>query len=457
LYAQRQSRDQRRLDLLAIDPRTGASRTLLTEVSDTWVDLERDFRPLEDGSFLWGSARSGWRHIYHYDEAGKLIRQVSSGKWRIAWGGPAAGVNFSLIVGVDEVAGEVYFAASIESPIEQHLYRIAFRRDDAPHRITQGSGWWRPTMAEGQPTAFVGDYSDPETPPQVGLYGLDGRRLAWLTENRLDETHRFNRHLAYRPTAQYDTLSPENGVDLHHVLIRPAGFDPSRRYPVIVRVYGGPGVQTVRREWRPLVEQLLTQAGYVVFQLDNRGTANRDSAFEHAQHRDLGGVSARDQLAGLRYLRSLSFVDPHRIGMMGWSFGGYLTLRTMATAGAELRAGAAGAAPSDFLLYDTHYTERFLGHPDVNVSAYRDDALLPRVKELHGDLLLIHGLSDDNVILANFTALVAALQQQGTLFDLAVYPGQGHAFRGEKPLVHLWKTYLRFFERTLAPGSDQLP
>jgi dipeptidyl-peptidase-4 len=456
LYVQRQSRNQKQLDLVAVDAVDGTSKVVLSETSDTWVDLERDFYPLGDGSFFWGSARTGSRHLYHYDSEGKLIRPVTHGAWRLAWGGPAAPANHATIVGVDEAGGTVYFLASIRSPLEQHLYSTSYRMADVPCKLTSGSGRWIVTMATARPRCFVGEYSDIDSPPRVGLYSLDGNRLAWLTENRLDSDQPYSRYASHRPSYEFGILAAKSGCDLHYLLAKPADFDPARKYPVVIKVYGGPGVQTVRREWRPLTEQLLTQAGYVVFQLDNRGTANRDEAFEHATHGDLGGVTCDDQTSGVDFLRKLAFVDPTRIGMMGWSFGGYLTVRMMTRPDSGIRAGAAGGVPSDFRLYDTHYTERFLGQPQANERLYENEGLLPRLKDLAGDLLVIQGLSDDNVVLENFTSLVAELQRQGKLFSTSVYPGQGHVPRGATMLTHLWNTYLAFFRNRLSGTNETL-
>jgi dipeptidyl-peptidase-4 len=453
LYAQRQRRDQKGLDLLAIDPETGRSRVILSETDPTWVDLGREFRPLADGTFLWASPRSGWRHLYLHDRDGKPIRAVTSGNWRIAFTGPQMPPDASPVVAVDEARGEVYFIASKETPLEQHLYVVSYRQPGEPRKITNGRGWWWPTMAADRPTGFVATYSDPTTPPQTAIYDLAGRRIAWIVENRLGPGHPYAPYLDHKPTVEYGTIQAANGSDLHYLLVKPHDFDATRRYPVILNPYGGPGVQSVKREWRGVVEQVLAQEGYLVFKLDNRGSANRDHAFEHAIYHDLGDVMLTDQLAGVRFLRSLSYVDPDRIGSTGWSFGAYATVRMMTEPGSHIRAGAAGGTPSDFRLYDTHYTERFLGTPQGDPQGYESGALLPRAKHLEGNLLLLQGLSDDNVLLPNFTALVAELQKAGKVFETAVYPGQGHVPRGKVMLTHMWKTQLDLFERTLKGGS----
>lgn len=448
-YVERQSRDQKTLDLLAVDPATGKSRVLVTETSPTWVDLEKDFRPLRDGAFLWGSTRSGWRHLYLYSREGAMIRPVTSGAWRIA--DPWVTPDVAAIAGVDEARGLVYFIASRDTPLEQQLCSVSYRHPGAPRRLTVGHGWWTASMAADTPTAFVGQYADPTTPPRTGLYDLDGRRLAWIAENRLDASHPYAPFSDQRPVYTFGLIKAADGQDLQYLLARPPNFDPTRRYPVIVKVYGGPGVQLVRRDFRSFSDQIYTQAGYLVFTLDNRGSANRSEAFEHAISGALGGLSTEDQIAGVAFLKTLPFVDPDRIGMTGWSFGAYETVRVMTTPGGGVRAGVAGGTPSDFRRYDTHYTERFLGMPQANAAAYDAAALLPRAKDLSGDLLLMHGMSDDNVSLSNFTALVLELEKAGKVFDVDVFPAQSHAIRGEAAQTRQMRDVLRYFDRTLAP------
>ena len=463
LYVERQSRDQKRLDLLAVDPVTGASHVLVSETNSRWVTLERDFRPLADGTFLWGSARTGWRHLYLYRGDGTLIRAVTSGQWRLANPGAAASPEFRPIVGVDERHGDVYIVASIDTPIEQQLYRVSYRTPAPPVALTHGHGWWEATMPADTKGAFIGTYTDPQTPPSTGIYDQTGARRAWIAENRLDQTHPIFPYLDQRPTYSFGTIAAADGTPLHYWLAKPAGFDPQRRYPVIINIYGGPGVQTVRRVWRGVTssltppDQLYTQNGYLVFGLDNRGMSNRDEAFEHANSGTLGVVAGIDQIAGIAFLKTLPFVDDDRIGMQGWSFGGYTTVRVMTTQGHGLRAGAAGGVPSDFTLYDTHYTERFLGTPQANPQGYAASNLKPRLKDLTGALMVATGLSDDNVLLPNFTTLLDGLQQSGKLFETLVYPGQSHQLRGAATLSHLWRSYLDFFARSMAPRTEPKP
>ncbi len=453
LYVQRLSRDQKTLDLLAVDPATGASRTLLTERGEPWINLNRDLRPLADGGFLMTSERTGFAHVYLYGADGRLVRQVTDGDWPVR-----------SVAGVDEATRRLFFMASTQDPTQQHLYEVSYagvgqsRRGSAPERfavprrITSGQGSWSATLPKGGAlTAFVGSYSDPDTPPSTALYALDGRRLRWIEENRVAEGHPYAPYAATAPRREFGTLTGPGGETLHYVLSTPPGFDPSRRYPAIVYTYGGPHVQVVTRSWNGalLRSRLLSEAGYVVFMLDGRGSYNRGLAFEAALNRRMGQPEVEDQMAGVAWLRARPFVDPARVGVYGWSYGGYMTLLMMTTPGNGLAAGAAGASPVDWRFYDTGYTERYMGTPQENLAGYDAGSTLPRLDNLTGRILLLHGMSDDNVPFDNATRMMAALQQRGVVFDTAVYPGQRHGVRGLPLQLHLWRTYLDFFDRTL--------
>ena len=304
-------------------------------------------------------------------------------------------------------------------------------------------------MTSADPTSFIGIYSDPDTPPNAALYALDGTRVAWIHQNSLDNDHPLFPYRAHRPRYEFGALTAEDGEALHYLMVKPSDFDPKRRYPVIVRVYGGPGPQLVRRAWQSLTDQYWTQFGYILFTLDNRGSGNRSRGFEHVVRLDLGGAPVEDQLVGLDFLRTLSFVDVDHIGMSGWSFGGYLTMLLMTEPGAGIRAGSVGGVPAAFGFYDTCYTERYLGEPDKEPEAYAKSDLLPRLDRLSGELLLMQGLSDDNVLLINYVSIVEALQKHGKLFDSMVYPGHGHGIGGKVAGPHVLQIAARFFARHL--------
>ena len=445
LYVQRQTRDQKRLDLLACTPDSGACAVILNETSPHWVELSDDFHALADGDFLWSSERSGYRHLYLYRRDGKLVRQITSGDWPVA-----------ALAGVDERHRRLFFTASKDDPLGRQVWSVAYDRRAAPRRVTGGDGVWSATFAD-RGTAFVGTFSNPTTPPQTALYDADGRRLRWIEPNVLDSTHPYHAYLDHHRVPSFGRLAADDGTPLYYSLTTPPGFDPRKKYPAIVLVYGGPHVQTVTRAWGDLKDQLYLAAGYIVFRLDNRGSDNRSVAFKTAIDRHLGTVEVRDQLVGVRYLRSLPYVDAQRIGYQGWSYGGFMTLRMLTEPGAGIRAGAAGGPPTDFALYDTHYTERYMGTPADNADGYHDTDILPRLPDLSGRLLLLHGMADDNVLFANSTRLMEALQQRGVVFDLMDYPGQRHGVRGNAKQLQLWRTYLDFFGRELRPAADRAP
>jgi len=451
LYVERENRAQTQLDLLKVDPLTGASHVILTERQTPWLNVIGNFYALSDGDFIWGSERTGFSHLYLYHSDGELVRSITHGDWPVA----GAGGHASGVAGVDQTRGLVYFLASKDSAIESQLYVVSYRDPKEPKAVTTGHGWWSAVMSKSA-TRFIGSYSDPATPPQSALYDTDGHRLRWIVQNPLDASHPFYPYAARYPAPEFGVLKAEDGQTLHYILQKPVGFDPAKRYPVIVEVYGGPGVQSVTRSWRAVNEKLYLEAGYVLFQLDNRGGGNRGVAFEAPIHLRMGVPEVDDQVVGLDYLRSLPFVDGARIGVSGWSYGGFMTLRMMTDPRTKLVAGAAGAPPTDWHLYDTHYTERYMGLPQVNALAYDASAVLPRLDKLSGRLLLLQGMSDDNVLFSNSTKVMASLQSMGKPFDLMLYPGQRHGIQGQTRQLQLWRTFLQFFARELggtAPGG----
>jgi dipeptidyl-peptidase 4 len=456
LYVQRETRNQQRLDLLAVDPATGAAKVILTESQKPWIDLNDDFTPLKDGGFIWASQRTGYHHLYLYKADGTLVRAITQGGWPVAWSA-GAGRHSSAVAGVDEARGLVYFAAGKDSPLEQHLYVTSYRHPDEPRQITTGAGWWNVDMAKDH-RAFVGTYTDTHTPAQTGLYGIDGKRLAWIEENRLGPGHPYAPYLDHKSYPEFGTLKAEDGQTLYYSVTKPYGFDPMKKYPAIVNVYGGPGVTgLVRKVWPAATDQLLTQEGFVMFRIDNRGTAGRGMKFAAPIYQAMGGVEVTDQLQGERFLASLPYVDPKRIGVMGWSYGGFMTIRLLTEPGTPYAAGAAGGPPADWRLYDTHYTEQYMGDPRTGGAAYDASAIVPRLPALAKPgaprLLLLHGMADDNVVFENSTRIMAGLQAASVPFDLMLYPGERHGVSTPAKQVQLWKTYLAFFKRTLGGGS----
>lgn len=440
LYVQRLNRTQTRLDLLAVDPATGRSRVLLTETSPQWVDVTDDLHPLADGSFLWTSEVSGYKHIQHRAADGRLLRTVTAGDWPV-----------DAILAVDEPRGRVLFAASKDTPTERRIYAASYRTPGEPQGLTPGGRWSGADFARNG-AAFTATWSDPRTPPRTGLYAADGTLLRWIEENPVDAAHPWAPWAGVFPDPEFGHLVAGDGQRLHYMLLKPRNFDPRRRYPAITQVYGGPASQLVRQAWVSPSHRLWQEAGYVVYVLDNRGTPNRSVAFERAVHRGFGTVEVEDQLLGARFLRTLSYVDPARIGVYGWSQGGFMTLMMMTAEGSPYLAGMAGASPTEWGLYDTAYTERYMLTPEANRAGYAASDVIPRLDRIRPhSLLLMHGMADDNVLLSNTTRVVGALQARSTPFELMLYPGQRHGIRGKALQLHQWRTWSDFFDRRLQP------
>ena len=443
LYVQRQARDQKTLELIAYDPATGVGKTILTETDAHWLELNDDFKPLKDGSFLWSSEKSGYKHLYHHAATGKLIAQITKGDWPMA-----------DLEGVDETRKVAIFSASIETPLERRIYEVSYGKpasgkNGAPKALTSAGGWWSAKVAPNG--AFAGSYSDIKTPPQTALYAPDGQRVRWIEENRLAEGHPYWPYAATLPVPEYGVLKAADGEVLHYEILKPIGFDPAKKYPAIVSVYGGPHAQTVNKGWQSVRERPYLEDGYVIFKLDNRGSTNRSAKFKRALDRRMGTVEVDDQLVGAKFLQTLAYVDAGNLGVMGWSYGGFMTLMLMTAPDTPFKAGAAGAPPTAWGLYDTHYTEQFMGKPDENKDGYARSDALNRLKNLKpNSLLLLHGMADDNVIFENSTRLIAALQKNATPFEMMLYPGERHSAPGSRTKgLHVLKTHLDFFDRQL--------
>jgi dipeptidyl-peptidase-4 len=448
LAIQRESRDQRRLDLLFADVATGQSHVVLTETSNTWIDLNNELSFLtKSQEFIWASSRDGYQHLYLYDYQGNLLRQLTAGAWIVD------DFRARAIKGIDEKNRIVYFTATEKSPTERQLYRISLDTQD-PHkidRISQEDGVHGITMS-GDAGYYVDNFTSTTQPPEVTLHMVDGKLSAHLLENRLNAQHPDAPYLADNSQPEFGTLTAADGQTLYYRLFKPPHFDPAKRYPAIVDVYGGPGIQRVLDNWAgSSFTQILTRAGYVVFQLDNRGTAFRGTAFQEPIHDKLGQVEVTDQVQGARWLGTQSFIDPARIGVWGWSYGGYMTLMLMFKAPDVFRAGVSGAPVTDWTLYDTHYTERYLNRPQDNAAGYTASSVLPYAKDLKGKLLVMHGMADDNVLFLHSTKLFRQLQDLGKPFDVMVYPGAKHGLIRQHDGRHAYATIMRFFDENLRP------
>ncbi len=443
LTFQRQSRDQKTLELIETTLADGRQRTLVTETSRTWVPLHNDLRFLKDGRFVWSSERSGFEHLYLASEDGATLTPLTSGPWPV-----------DELLAVDEDAGQVYFRAGIESPLRSEIHAVPLA-GGAPVKLSRAAGMHSAAFANNA-SVYVDSWSNSTTPPQIELYRANGEKIATLLDNDLaDPAHPYAKYRDAQRPVEYGTLTAADGrTELHYSLIKPAGFDPAKRYPVAVYVYGGPASQTVTDSWPGrgdhLFNQYLAQHGYVVFSLDNRGTPRRGRDFGGALYGVQGTVEVADQLKGVEWLKRQPWVDGARIGVQGWSNGGYMTLMLLAKASDQYACGVAGAPVTDWGLYDTHYTERYMNLPAANPDGYREGRILTHIDGLTSPLLLIHGMADDNVLFTHSTNLMSALQKRGQPFELMTYPGAKHGLSGSNAL-HRYRVAEDFLARCLKP------
>ena len=435
LCVQLQNREQTRLDLIRFDTSTRQGATLLTESSDVWVNLHTMFRPLADGRFIWASERSGFRHLYLYEGDGNLVRQLTAGDWAV-----------DSLSGVDQQAGVAYFTGTEDGATECHLYSISLE-GGAISLLTQEAGTHSVTLDHGF-SRFVDVFSDTSTPPTITLRSLrDGSAIHTIhstDDPRVDE-------LALAPP-ELVTIQSRDGETLHGALYRPAPEFGDGPHPTVIYVYGGPHVQIVDNHWSmtcSMRQQYLRSQGYLVFCLDNRGSARRGLAFEGVIKHRMGDVEVRDQVDGVRWLVDSGLADPERVGVYGWSYGGFMTLMCMMQASDVFKMGVAGAPVVHWDGYDTHYTERYMGTPLSNPDGYETSSPLTHVDGLKGDLLIVHGLIDENVHFRHTARLINALIKARKPYEFLMFPDERHMPRSQADRIYMEERITDFFERNL--------
>ncbi len=439
LYVQRQDRGQTRLDMLAVDPATGKSRVLFTETAAAghWIDLSNSYRFLKDDSLVWWSQRDGFGHLWHFKQ-GKW-RQLTKGDWVV-----------TALAGVDQASSKVFFTGTKDGPLAHQVYALDLNSPGKVTRLTD-TGFHNSASMDKSGKSLLISRSALNQPPQVYLADQSGKRIAWVEENKLDAKHPYVPYLASHRPAEYGTLKAADGTVLHWNMITPP-LEPGKRYPVFFSHYGGPSNQQVLRDWGSPLAQAIVDKGYIWFELDNRGSDNRGVDFAKQIYRAMGGVEVEDQLAGAQYLKSLPFVDDAKIATYGWSYGGYMTLKMLQANSGVYAAGIAGAPVTKWELYDTHYTERYMGDPGPDMkgpdaAAYAKANAMADAAKIKDPLLLIHGMADDNVVFEHSSALIARLQGQAVPFEMMLYPGYTHRVGGPKVGVHLWESIFAFLER----------
>jgi len=431
IAVERFSRLQDKLDLLFCNPATGAVHPVLHEKSKTWINVADNLCLLKSRhEFLWTSERSGFRHIYRYSNQGELLGQLTSGKWEV-----------TTLNAIDEEKQRVYYTSSEASPLESQLYSVGFDGGERT-RLTKEEGTHH-VDANATGTYYVDTFSSLRQPSETVLAGAAGERLAVLKPADTAVEEEFD----LRPIEIVQVPAPD-GTILYAELIKPAGFEPGTKYPAIVNVYGGPGAQEVRDHWYGLDAQLWAHRGYVVWQLDNRGSTGRGHAFEEPIYRELGKHEVADQRLGVEHLVAMGFVDPKRIGITGWSYGGYMTIHSLLLAPDVFKVGIAGAPVCDWRNYDTIYTERYMGLPEQNKTGYDAASNVHNASLLEGRLLIVHNLEDDNVLFQNTMQMANALEEADKQYFLQLYPFKSHGVYGPVRKT-MFQAMADFFEENL--------
>ncbi|HXU35399.1 MAG TPA: S9 family peptidase [Blastocatellia bacterium] len=438
------TRDQHELGLYFADRKTGASTRILTETDAGWINIHDDLHFLKDGRhFLWASERDDYYHLYRYTMDGRLVNQVTHGSWALASSGSGVFWVRQAVSGIDETNGWLYFTAMERSSIERDLYRIRFDGSGLM-RLSSEPGVHRISMS---PDArfYLDSFSDIRTMPSLTLHRADGSRQQSIASPRTELLARFD--------FQYPellTIAAADGFPMPARVLKPRNFRADRRHPVILAVYGGASSASVLNAWQSdlLFYQLLLDEGYVVVKVDNRSATGISKRLENTVVGKVGEPETSDLLDATRWLKAQPWVDPGRIGVWGWSNGGFMTLNLM-TRSTEFKAGISVAPVTDWRYYDSKWAEAFLQTPAENPDGYARTSLVKRAGDLHGRLLLVHGTYDDNVHPQNTQAFIDALIKHGKMFDMMIYPMRKHDIGDRAATVHLYRTMLEFWKRNL--------
>jgi len=428
LSVQRLNRLQNKLDFLFADVATGKTKPVFTETDSCWIDINDNLNFLKDKKqFVWTSGKDGFQQIYLFDYNGKQIKQLTKGNFEV-----------DKILGVDEVNKLICFTSNERSTVNTDLYEVNYESSKRK-RITEAKGWHSVNLSSNQ-KYFIDRYSNANLIGSSYLYNISGEKIRDLVVNDMSAFKDYN-----LSPVEFFRFKTTDGVDLDAAIIKPANFDPSKKYPVLVNNYSGPGSKTVTDVWgRDLWFQLLAQKGYIVFMLDNRGTGGRGESFKKIVYKNLGYWEINDQIEGAKYLASLPYVDASRIGIWGWSYGAYASALTLMKGADYFKAAVAVAPVTDWKFYDNIYTERYMSTPQLNPKGYEQSSVLTYANKLKGKLLLIHGTADDNVHFENSVALVTKLIAENKPFQTMYYPEKNHGISGGKTRLHLYQLMTEF-------------
>jgi dipeptidyl-peptidase-4 len=430
---QAQNREQTFLDVNFADPRNGKSSNVIHETSKAWVAINEQPIWLKDGSFIWASERSGWEHLYHYSADGKMLRQITDGKWEVR-----------SIEGVDEANGYIYFTAMEHSLIAPNGYRIKLDGSGLT-RLTQTEGSHRLDLSPAN-NYFIDVWSDVNTPSQVRLYDASGKLVRVIAENKVDALKQYK-----LGTTELLQVKTRDGFVMEAMMIKPPDFDPRKKYPVMSFTYSGPHAPQVRDGWGSqtyMFHQLLAQKGYIIWVCDNRTASGKGMDATWPVYKNFGELELRDLEDGVSWLKSQPYIDGSRIGIWGWSYGGFMTSYAL-THSQSFKIGISGGTVADWRDYDSIYTERYMGTPQNNPEGYKKSSPVNAAKNLHGKLLLIHGAIDDNVHMQNTIQFIYELQKAGKQFQLMLYPKSRHGVTDPLLLKHMRQMMLDYIVENL--------
>jgi dipeptidyl-peptidase-4 len=436
LSAQYMNRHQNELDLWMINAKTNTSKLVLAETDEAYVDVTDNLTFLKDNSFIWTSEKDGFNHIYHYDKNGNLINQVTKGNWEVT--------NY---YGYDEKNNTIFYQSVENGSINRDVYSISLNGRNKK-RLTKGDGTNSASFSADF-SFFINTFSSATTPPEYTLNSsVSGNLIKSIKDNdKLAQT-----------LSEYKTSKKEfstihvNGNDLNMWMIKPADFDASKKYPLLMYQYSGPGSQQVSNRWNGANDywyQHLAQQGYVIACIDGRGTGFKGADFKKVTQNELGKYEVEDQISAAKQLGELDYIDAERIGIWGWSYGGFMSSNCLFKGNDVFNMAIAVAPVSSWRFYDTIYTERYMTTPQGNASGYDENSPINHVDKLKGEFLLVHGSSDDNVHLQNTMRLAEALIQADKQFDWAIYPDKNHGIYGGNTRLHLYKKMTNFIHETL--------
>lgn len=437
LSLQRMNRLQNKLELMYANATDGSTKTILTEEAKTYIDITDDLTFLPDNKgFIWSSEKDDYNHLYHYDNNGKVINQITKGQWDV--------ISFK---GYDNKTNTLYYVSTENGQINRDVYSVKLDGSDKK-RLSPMDGTSDAEFSQGF-KYYVSSYSNANTPPVYELRSADGKLIKVLEDNAALKTKMKEYALSKK---EFFTFKNTDGVELNGWMMKPQNFDEKKKYPVYMFAYNGPGANECNNQWETFDfwwHQLLNQEGYMVVCVDGRGTYGRGREFKHSTYMQLGKLETLDQIDVAKYLGTLPYVEASRIGFQGWSYGGYMASLLITKGSDYFKAAIAVAPVTNWKFYDNIYTERFLRKPQDNKSGYEDNSPVNFTKQVKGKFLLVHGSGDDNVHFQNTMELANALIKNNKPFDLMVYPNKNHGIYGGYTRTHLYNKMLKFVKENL--------